>query len=165
MEITMFKTPLSLLLTLNCLLLGACDSSNKKSVRSDDLPNASSAAQGSITFRVINAYYDGNGICKISLADLNNSGHDIRTLQISKYQAETTSGKTSTHSYVYDGLKNGESRLSHMWVKAPSCDDLTVDIASLLCRSMDDRNEICDKQIQFLFEGNYGVELTGSFKS
>lgn len=146
------------------LSLVAC-SNDQSGVGSDTLPAASTAAEGSITFRVVNATYDGNGICVVSVAEINNSDHDLKTLQISKYEAETSAGKTSDHSYTYDGLKNGESRLGKMWVKAPSCDSLTVDIASLLCRSKDNRNEICDHEIQFLFEGAMGVELTGSFKT
>ena len=166
MEQTKKTSHASSLLFLNviiCLSMTACGADNDVSKKSPP-PSASSAKDGSITFRVANSRYDGNGNCVVSVAELNNSGHDIRTFQISKYEAITASGKTSKHSYLYDGMKNGESRQSNFYIAAPSCNTLTIDIVSVLCRSMDDRNEICDNEIEFVLEGNSDVQLTGSFR-
>lgn len=158
-----YGRPLFLNLAL-CFSIAACGANGDSKVGTDTPPDASSAKEGSITFKVTNSKFDGYR-CIVSVAEINNSGHDVRTLQITKYEAQTSSGKTSENSFQYHGMKDKESRQSKFYIKGPSCDGITVDIVSVLCRSMDDRNEICDNEIEFLLEGDDNITLTGSFKS
>lgn len=160
-----YGRPLFLNLAL-CFSIAACGSNDDSKIGTDTLPGASSAKEGAITFRVANSRYDGYGNCIVSMAEINNSGQDIRTLQISKYEAQTASGKTSKHSVLYDGMKDKESRQSDFYIKAPSCDGVTVDIVSVLCITMKLEGNInCDNEIGFVLEGDNNVTLTGSFKS
>lgn len=147
-----------------CFSLVACGNDGDVSVDSDRPSDSSSAKEGAITFRVINSESDDYGNCIISIAEINNSGHDLRTLQISKYEAQTALGKTSSHSVLYDGMKNGESRKSKFHIKAPSCEGLTLDIVGVLC-SMKDMTKTCDNEIEFILEGNNDVKLVDTFKS
>jgi len=149
-----------------CCSIAACGADGDSKASSEALPDASSAKEGAITFRVTNSKHNGYDDCIVSMAEINNSGHDIRIFQISKYEAQTASGKTSDNSVLYDEIKNKESRQSHFYIKAPSCDGVTVDIVSVLCSVKGDhQNEICDNEIEYVLEGNDQVTLTGSFKS